>query len=197
MKRLPDPPTPAALVAAVPLAVGSTSLVGGLALALTTAALYGLWNAVRAPLNARLDAPLRLALAALILGGLTATIDRLLDTYLHALHPAVAGPLPLAVAAILLLEAASSADVPRLQKGAARGCDGCFLAALPPLIGALREGWATLSIGRVPHTAGSPIPVPEIPLFPVAIWSAGAFILLALLMAGWRALAARRGAPSR
>ena len=77
---------------------------------------------------------------------------------------------------------------------AARGCDGCFLAALPPLIGALREGWATLSIGRVPHMAGSPIPVPEIPVFPIAIWPAGGFILLALLIAGWRMLEARRGA---
>lgn len=197
MKRLPDPPTPAALVAAVPLAVGSTSLVGGLALALTTAALYGLWRVGRAPLNARLDAPLRLALAALILGGLTAIIDRLLDSYLHGLHPVLAGPLPLAVAAVLLLEAASSPDVPRPQKETARGCDGCFLAALPPLIGALREGWATLSIGRVPHTAGGPIPVPEIPIFPVAIWPAGAFMLLALLIAGWRALESRRGAAPR
>ncbi|MFZ5534351.1 MAG: Rnf-Nqr domain containing protein [Pseudomonadota bacterium] len=194
MKRLPDPPTPAALVAAIPLAVGSTSLLGGLALGLSTATLYGLWHAVRALLAARLDAPLRLVLAALVLSGLTAIIDRLLDTYLHSLHPALAAPLPLAVAVVLVLEAASSSNTPRTIERIAHWRDLGLLAALPLLIGALREGWATLSIGRVPHTAGGPIPVPEIPIFPVAIWPAGGFILLALLIAGWRMLEARRGA---
>ena len=193
MNRLPDLPSPAALVAAVPLAVGSTSLLGGLALGLSTAALYGLWHAVRALLSTRLDAPLRLVLAALLLSGLTTIIDRLIDTYLHGLHPALATPLPLAVAAVLLLQAASLSSPPE-EKGTASGRDGCLLAALPPLIGALREGWATLSVGRVPHMAGGPIPVPEIPVFPIAIWPAGGFILLALLIAGWRLLEARRGA---
>ncbi|HXF07244.1 MAG TPA: Rnf-Nqr domain containing protein [Candidatus Acidoferrales bacterium] len=194
MKRLPDPPTPTALVAAIPLAVGSTSLLGGLALGLSTATLYGLWHAVRALLAAHLDTPLRLVLAALALSGLAAIIDRLLDTYLHSLHPALAAPLPLAVAAVLVLEAASSSNTPRTIERIAHWRDLGLLAALPPLIGALREGWATLSIGRVPHTAGGPIPVPEIPIFPVAIWPAGGFILLALLIAGWRMLEARRGA---
>lgn len=197
MKRLPDLPTPAALAAAIPLAVGSTSLVGGLALALSTVALHGLWRALRAPLDARLAAPLRLALAALVLGGLTAIVDRLLDTGLHGLHPAVAGPLPLAIAAVLLLEAASASHAPGAAKETGRWRDACLLAALPPLIGALREGLGALSIGRVPHTAGGPIPMPEIPVFPIAIWPAGGFILLALLVAGWRALEARRGAAPR
>ena len=102
-------------------------------------------------------------------------------------------PAQTAIAAVLLLETASLSGPPD-EKEAARGCGGCFLAALPPLIGALREGWATLSIGRVPHMASGPIPVPEIPVFPIAIWPAGGFILLALLIAGWRVLEARRGA---
>ena len=194
MKRLSDPSNPGALLAAVPLAVGSASLVGGLALASSSLALYGLWHVARVPLAARLDAPLRLALAALLLGGLAAVIDRLLDAYLHGLHPVLAGPVPLAVAAVLLLEAASPSNPPPTTRGTAHWRDAGFLAAVPLLIGALREGLGTRSIGRVPHVAGGPVPVPEIPVFPIAIWPAGGFILLALLMAGWRALAARRGA---
>ena len=94
----------------------------------------------------------------------------------------------------LVLEAASSSNTPRTIERIAHWRDLGFLAAVPLLIGALREGWATLSVGRVPHMAGGPIPVPEIPVFPIAIWPAGGFILLALLIAGWRVLEARRGA---
>lgn len=184
-------------LAAVPLAIASTSLISGLALGFAAGALFAISSALQ-PRLTRLHAPeLRLPITALMLAGFIAVLDRLIDTYLHHLHAAIAGPLPLAAAPglfLLMVSGHPTESAPAARPSFSRRVLP-IVAGLPPLIGALRELAASLSIGQLPLIGTGPIPVPHRLVFPIAAWPTGGFLAFALLIVIGRT--SRHRMPSR
>lgn len=189
--------TPRIALAAVPLAIASTSLISGLALGLAAGALFAAISVLQPRLTRLPDAELRLPIATLLLAGFIAILDRLIDTYLHHLHAAMAGPLPLVAATGLLLLMVPGHPIepaPAVRPSFSRRTL-LIVAGLPPLMGALRELAASLRIGLLPLIGTGPIPVPRHLVFPIAAWPTGGFVAFALLIAIGRTL--RHRTPSR
>ena len=100
---------PAGLVlAAIPLALASNSLLGGVALGASSGMMLGLALLLRIGFRRAVPPEIHLPVAALVLAGAMSVLDRFLDAYLHALHPAIGGALPLVAGAGLLLALACS-----------------------------------------------------------------------------------------
>jgi len=177
---------PAGLVlAAIPLALASNSLVGGLALGVSSGVMLGLALLLRIGFRRAIPPEIHLPVAALVLTGAVSALDRLLDAYLHALHPAIGGPLPLVAGAGLLLVFGADA---KPRPGALPPPRNTWISTLvpivlPPLVGAVRELLATGALAQLPRAGTSSLPVFDAVIFPLAAWPTGGFILLALLIA--------------
>lgn len=183
-------------LAAVPLAVASNSLVGGLALGVTGGVILSLALLLRIGFVRAIPPEIHLPVAALVLAGVVSALGRLLDAYLHALHPAIAGPLPLAAGAGLLLvfgaEAKPGLDAPPPARNTR--ILALVLIGLPPLVGSVRELLATGALARLPRAGTGPLSVLDHLVFPLAAWPTGGFILLALLIAAGRVVRGRYSA---
>lgn len=191
MNRLPvDSPLPSALpagllLALLPLALASNSLLRGLVLGGASALMLGLGALLRMGFRRAIPPAIHLPIAALVLAGAISALDRIMDAYLHALHPALAGSLPLAAGAALLLILTGEAR-PRLgMLSPVRQHRIFFLIpiGLPPLIGAARELLASGTMVQRPPSGSGFLPLIESIAFPLAVWPAGGFILLGLLVA--------------
>jgi Na+-translocating ferredoxin:NAD+ oxidoreductase RnfE subunit len=188
---------PAGLVlAAIPLALASNSLVGGLALGVTSGVMLGLALLLRIGFRRAIPPEIHLPVAALVLTGAVSALDRLLDAYLHALHPAIGGPLPLVAGAGLMLVFGADA---KPRPGALPPARNTWIfplvpIVLPPLVGAVRELLATGALAQLPRAGTSSLPVFDAVIFPLAAWPTGGFILLALLIAAGRVVRDRHAA---
>jgi len=188
---------PAGLVlAAIPLALASNSLVGGLALGASSGMMLGLALLLRIGFRRAVPPEIHLPVAALVLAGAMSVLDRFLDAYLHALHPAIGGALPLVAGAGLLLVFGAGAK-PRpgvLPSARNTGIFTLVPIGLPPLVGAVRELLATGALAQLPRAGTSSLPVLDSVVFPLAAWPTGGFILLALLIAAERVVRDKRTA---
>jgi len=177
---------PAGLVlAATPLALASNSLLGGLTLGASSGVMFGLALLLRIGFRRTVPSEIHLPVAALVLGGAVSVLNRFLDAYLHVLHPALGGALPLVAGAGLLLVFGAGAK-PRPGALPPAGNTGMFTLVpigLPPLVGAVRELLATGALAQLPRAGTGSLPVFDSVIFPLATWPTGGFILLALLIA--------------
>lgn len=177
---------PAGLVlAAILLTLASNSLVGGLTLGASSGVMLGLALLLRIGFRRTVPPEIHLPVAALVLASAVSIMDRFLDAYLHALHPAIGGALPLVAGAGLLLVFGAGAK-PRPGALPPAGNTGMFTLVpigLPPLVGAVRELLATGALAQLPRAGTGSLPVFESVIFPLAAWPTGGFILLALLIA--------------
>jgi Na+-translocating ferredoxin:NAD+ oxidoreductase RnfE subunit len=139
---------------------------------------------------------IHLPVAALVLAGAVSALDRFLDAYLHALHPAIGGALPLvAGAGLLLVFGAGAKPHPgTLPPTRNTGIFTLVPIGLPPLVGAVRELLATGALAQLPRAGTSSLPVLDAVVFPLAVWPTGGFILLALLIATERVVRDKRTA---
>lgn len=188
---------PAGLVlAAIPLALASNSLLGGLALGASSGMMLGLVLLLRIGFRRAVPPEIHLPVAALVLASALSVLDRFLNAYLHALHPAIGGSLPLVVGAGLLLVFGAGAK-PRPDALPPARNTWIFILVpicLPPLVGAVRELFATGTLARLPRAGTSSLPVLDAVVFPLAAWPTGGFILLALLIAAIRVVRDKRTA---
>ena len=188
---------PAGLVlAAIPLALASNSLLGGLALGASSGLMLGLVLLLRIGFRRAVPPEIHLPVAALVLGGAASALDRFLDAYLHALHPALGNSLPLVAGAGLLLVfgACAKPHPGALPPARNTGIFTLVPIGLPPLVGAVRELIATGALAQLPRAGTRSLPVLDAIVFPLAAWPTGGFILLALLIAIERVVRDKRTA---
>lgn len=185
---------PGLALAAIPLALASNSLVGGLALGIISAVMLGLALLLRIGFTRFIPPEIHLPIAALVLAGAVSALDRFLDAYLHALHPAIGGPLPVVAGAGLLLVFSADAKPRPSALAPARNARIFALVpiGLPPLVGAVRELLATGALVQLPRAGTGPLAMLDSVVFPLAAWPTGGFILLALLIAAERVVRDRR-----
>ena len=172
-------------LAVIPLALASNSLVGGLVLGISSGMMLGLALLLRIGFRRAVPPEIHLPVAALVLASAVSVLDRFLDAYLHPLHPALGGALPLVAGAGLLLVFGRGA---RPRPGMhPPGWNTAILTlvfiGLPPLVGAVRELLATGALAQLPRAGTGSLPVLDSVVFPLAAWPTGGFILLALLIA--------------
>jgi electron transport complex protein RnfE len=182
---LASPLSAGLVLAAIPLAMASNSLVGGLVVGVSSGVMLGLALLLRIGFRRAIPPEIQLLVAALVLAGAVSVLDRFLDAYLHALHPAIGGALPLVAGAGLLLIFGTDAKPHPGALPPARNPWIFTLGAigLPPLISAVRELLATGMLAQLPRASTSALPVFDAVIFPLAAWPTGGFILLALLIA--------------
>lgn len=188
---------PAGLVlAAIPVALASNSLLGGVALGASSGMMLGLALLLRIGFRRAVPPEIHLPVAALVLASAVSVLDRFLDAYLHALHPAIGGSLPLvAGAGLLLIFGACAKPHPgALPPARNTGIFTLVPIGLPPLVGAARELFATGALAQLPRVGTSSLPVLDAVVFPLAAWPSGGFILLALLIAAERVARNKRTA---
>ncbi len=188
---------PAGLVlAAIPLALPSNSLLGGLALGASSGMMLGLALLLRIGFRRAVPPEIHLPVAALVLAGAVSALDRFLDAYLHALHSAIGGSLPLVAGAGLLLVfgACAKPHPGALPPARNTGIFTLVPIGLPPLVGAVRELFATGALAQLPQAGTTSLPVLDAVIFPLAAWPTGGFILLALLIAAERVVRDKRTA---
>lgn len=184
------------VLAAIPLALSSNSLLGGLALGASSGMMLGLVLLLRIGFRRAVPPEIHLPVAALVLAGAVSVLDLFLNAYLHAMHPAIGGSLPLVAGVGLLLVFGAGAKPRPDALPPARNTWIFILVSicLPPLVGAARELLATGALAQLPRAGTSSLPVLDAVVFPLAAWPTGGFILLALLIAIERVVRDKRTA---
>jgi len=183
----------------------TTSVVNGFSLGLATAAVMALSNASVSPIRRWVPNEIRIAVFILIIAALVTVIDLGMHAYLQALHAVLGIFIPLIVTNCIVLArveafAAKNDTVPSALDGLMMGLG---LAIVLAVLGGMREvvGKGTLFSG-IDLALGPAAKqfvvtvVPDYHGFLLAVLPPGAFIGLALLIAGKNWLESRRAAKA-